>query len=53
MKVHDYNRLVAPSSRRGVLKGAAGSAALALASGGALGPCRGPRAPRPTCAPRS
>ena len=36
MRINDYNRLVA-LSRRSLIKGAAGSAALAMASGGALG----------------
>ncbi len=36
MRLNDYNRLAA-LSRRSVIKGAAGAAALALASGGALG----------------
>ena len=38
MRVHDYHRLMAmQASRRALLKGAAGTAALAVASGGALG----------------
>jgi multiple sugar transport system substrate-binding protein len=38
MRIHDYHRLMAlQASRRALLRGAAGTAALALASGGALG----------------
>ena len=42
MKVEHYRQLMAlQASRRGILKGAAGTAALALASGGALGALTG------------
>lgn len=38
MRIHDYHRLMAmQASRRALLRGAAGTAGLALASGGALG----------------
>ena len=38
MRIHDYNRLMAmQASRRALLRGATGTAGLALASGGALG----------------